>query len=95
MTKQFDMKNIEYARELARKINDANEIEVECKQKLDDLNLDYTARGLLLKDPDLEFVEIKSCSIKYLTDRPVRGTWMSRQTVTPQPNGKVLVEVED
>ena len=95
MTKNFDMKTIEYARELARKHNEAQAIVVECKEKLDNLNLDYTARGLLLEDPALEFVEIKSCSIKYLTDKPVSSTWMSRQRVIPQPNGKMLVEVAD
>ncbi len=95
MTKNFDMKNIEYARELSRKHNEAQAIVVECKQHLDDLNLDYTARGLLLDNPDLEFVEIKSCSIKYLTDHPVSSTWMSRQRVIPQANGKMLVEVAD
>ena len=95
MTKNFDMKNIEYARELARKHNQAQAIVVECKQHLDDLNLDYTARGLLLDNPDLEFVEIKSCSIKYLTDRPINSSWLRNQRIIPQPNGKVLVELVD
>lgn len=95
MTKQFDMKNIEYARELARKHNEAQVIVVESKQLLDDLNLDYTARGLLLNDPDLEFVEIKSCSVKYLTDKPIRSSWLRNQKITPQPNGKALVELVD
>ncbi len=95
MSKQFDMKNIEYARELARKHNEANRIVVESKEKLDDLNLDYTARGLLLNDPDLEFVEIKSCSVKYLTDKPIHSSWLRNQKIIPQPNGKVLVELVD
>lgn len=95
MSKNFDMKNIEYARELARKHNEAYRLVVESKQLLDDLNLDYTARGLLLSDPDLEFVEIKSCSIKYLTDKPINSNWMRNQKITPQPNGKALVELVD
>lgn len=97
MTKNFDMKNVEYAKELARKYNKSNEVSVECLGKLDDLGLDYHARRLLISDPELEFVEIKSCGIKYLTDKPVdiSHSMLMSTKITPKPDGKILVEVVD
>ncbi len=97
MTKKFDMKNIEHARNIARKYKDADDIKSECYKQLDEMGLDYNARNLIIRDPDIEFVEIKSCGIKYLTDKPINMTYSAlyRTKVTPQPNGKALVEVED
>ncbi len=97
MTKQFDMKNIEYARQLAREYKEGLKVQDECSRKLDELGLDYNAKKLILRHPDLEFVEIKSCGIKYLTDEPVdvSHSLLMSTKVTPKPDGKVLVEVTD
>jgi hypothetical protein len=91
------MKDIEYARELARKHNDAEDVARQCKDKLEDLGLDYTAKKLLIENPTIEFVDIKDCKISYLTDKPVYSGYsvLSRQKIIPQPDGKVLVELED
>lgn len=95
MTKDFNMKNMEYARELARQYNDAMKIASECDAKLEELGLDYTTKRLIHENPDLEFVEIKSCSVSYLTDKPVTASYILSTKVTPQANGKMLVETRD
>ena len=84
MTKDFNMKNMEYARELARKYNEAMKIAGDCDAKLGELGLDYTTKRLIHENPDLEFVEIKSCSVSYLTDKPVNASYMMATKCTPQ-----------
>jgi len=71
MTKNFDMKNIEYARELARKHNEAYRIVVESKQLLDDLNLDYTLGGVGID--------------RHPLIRPVWGECRNRIYIEPSP----------
>jgi len=98
MSKNFNMKDLDEAREIARTYNQASRTVTDCEDKLKNLNVPYDARKLLKNNPETEFVEIKSCKVSYLTTGAISPHYFGfgSGTVTkPAKDGKMLVEIID
>ena len=88
---KYDLKD---AKKIAQKVKIANEIVKEGEAALDELGVSYDAKKLLIENPDVEIIDDKDCSVKYLTDYYEIFTGYGVQKVTVK-DGKVCVEKAD
>ena len=85
--------DLENAKRLVQIIKTGNEADVELRKLFDG---NYSATRKFTQNPNMEIIEVKSCTFKYLTDKfdPECGIGFMNQSVEIK-DGKFLVTEKD